>query len=594
MRGFWVAGLVLTAGFAACLEPPAVEVEPVLSTGVVSAVHPLVAAAGAEMLRQGGNAVDAAAAVQWALNVVEPSMSGLGGGNMMLLWFNDTKQIVAIDGRELAPKASTADQFLLPTGEPQPAATAQTRGYAVGVPGTLRSTELAVRTYGNLPFESTFEPAIGIAEDGFPVDSYLAGYIGGSETKLKSWPASARLFFRDVVCPPDETPLIVSANAGCVGGRALGVGDTFSNPDLAGTFRTIQQEGIGVFYGGTIGQAIVDAQAAREGRMNIEDLRNYPAKIREPLELDYAGHRIVSFPPPSAGGLTMLEMLGILEPFELGSTGHNSADTLHLMIEAMHLAYQDRYAYIGDTDVVDVPIRGLLSPAFHDERRALIDAGRANDDPSPGDPRKHDGSAGGSSPAYAADSSVHTTHYVVVDGWGNIATVTTTIESVFGTGMVVPGFGFLLNNEMTDFDFRPGGPNSVAPEKRPRSSMTPTLVLRDEQPFLALGSPGGPTITTTVMQVLLNVLEHGMSLDDAVRAPRVYSSDYPNVMWEEGVSQGVRADLTARGHQMSPTSGRIGNVQAVLLVDGSWVGVADNRAGPGGVEYVEARDVHAP
>ncbi len=591
MRPALVAALFLLSGLAGCLEPPMDEPTVTLSTGVVSAVHPLVAAAGAAMLRQGGNAVDAAAAVQWALNVVEPSMSGLGGGNMILLWLNDTKQVVAVDGRELAPAASTPDQFLLPSGEPQPFATAHTRGYAVGVPGTLRAMELAVRTYGTLPFATTFDPAIHIAEDGFPVDSYLAGYIAGSETKLKSWPASARLFFRDVVCPPEQTPLAVSANVGCTGGSALGVGDTFSNPDLANTFELIQREGLASFYGGDIGAAIVEAQAAREGRMTIDDLRTYEAKVREPLELEYKGHRVVSFPPASAGGLTMLEMLGILEPFELRSKGHNSADSLHLMIEAMHLAYQDRYAYIGDADVVDVPIRGLLSPAFHAERRALIDPARANDDPSPGDPRKHEGSNAGAAPAYAPDSSVHTTHYVVVDGWGNIATVTTTIESLFGTGMVVPGFGFLLNNEMTDFDFRPGGPNSVAPDKRPRSSMTPTLVLENAAPLFALGSPGGPTITTTVMQVLLNVLEHGMSLEEAVRAPRIYSSDYPNVSWENGVSQDVRTELTARGHQPGATGGRIGNVQAVLLVDGSWTGVADDRAGQGGVEYVEPADV---
>lgn len=591
MRVVLVAGLLFPMGFGACLDAPIGEPAPDLSTGVVSAVHPLVAAAGAEMLRQGGNAVDAAAAVQWALNVVEPSMSGLGGGNMILLWFNDTKEVVAIDGRELAPAASTPDQFLTPAGEPQPAATAQTRGYAVGVPGTLRALELAVRSYGTMPFAATFDPAIQIAEEGFPVDSYLAAYITGSETKLKSWPASAKLFFRDAVCPPDETPLVVSANAGCVGGRALQVGDSFSNPDLAETFRRIQDEGLSPFYEGEIGAAIVEAQAARDGRMTLEDLRGYKAKVREPVELDYGEHRIVSFPPPSAGGLTMLEMLGILEPFGLAGKGHNSVDTLHLMIEAMHLAYQDRYAYIGDADVVDVPIQGLQSPAFHAERRALIDPTRANDNPSPGDPRKHDGSEGGTAPAYAPDSSVHTTHYVVVDGWGNIATVTTTIESLFGTGMVVPGHGFLLNNELTDFDFRPGGPNSVAPEKRPRSSMTPTLVFEEGRPVLALGSPGGATITTTVMQVLLNVLEHGMTLEDAVRAPRIYSSDYPNVLWENGIAQEVRTGLTSRGHQMGPAASRIGNVQAVLLVDGSWNGVADDRAGQGGVVYVAASDV---
>lgn len=586
MRPGLVAILFLVPVFAGCLDAPVAGPGSAFSTGVVSAVHPLVAAAGAEMLRRGGNAVDAAAAVQWALNVVEPSMSGLGGGNMMLLWFNDTKEIVAIDGRELAPSASTPDQFVGSDGKPQPFATAHTRGYAVGVPGTLRALELAVRIYGTLPFDSTFEPAIRIADDGFAVDPYLAAYVAGSEAKLRSWPASARLFLRDAVCPPEQTPLTVSATVGCTGGRAVGVGDTFSNPDLANTFRLLQRDGVASFYGGQIGAAIVEAQAAREGRMTIDDLRNYEAKVREPLGLDYNGRRIVSFPPASAGGLTMLEMLGILEPFALGKKGHNSADTLHLMIEAMHLAYQDRYAYIGDADVIDVPIRGLLSPAFHAERRALIDPTRANDDPSPGDPRKHEGSSAGASPAHAADSSVHTTHFVVVDGWGNIATVTTTIENLFGTGMVVPGFGFLLNNEMTDFDFRPGGPNSVAPDKRPRSSMTPTFVLEEGEPILALGSPGGPTITTTVMQVLLNVLEHGMSLEDAVSAPRIYSSDFPNVLWENGITVDVRNELAARGHQPGANAGRIGNVQAALRVEGSWMGVADNRAGQGGVEYV--------
>jgi gamma-glutamyltranspeptidase / glutathione hydrolase len=287
----------------------------------------------------------------------------------------------------------------------------------------------------------------------------------------------------------------------------------------------------------------------------------------------------------------MLEMLGILEPLDLAAKGHNTADTLHLMIEAMHLAYQDRYAYIGDADFVDVPVTGLLHPAFHAERRALIDPAQANRDPQPGNPRKYEDPGASSQEAASADSSVHTTHFVVVDGWGNIATVTTTIESVFGTGMVVPGYGFLLNNEMTDFDFQPGGPNSVAPYKRPRSSMTPTIVMDTSGPIFALGSPGGPTITTTVMQVLLNVLEHGMSLEEAVKAPRIYSATYPSVRWEVGIDASVRGALAARGHQPDAVGGRIGNVQSALFVGSGWIGVADTRAGQGGVEYVPADSV---
>jgi gamma-glutamyltranspeptidase / glutathione hydrolase len=592
MRPVLPAIILVLPLFAACLDSvPEGPLAPVFGTGLVSAVHPLVAQAGADALRRGGNAVDAAAAAQWALNVVEPSMSGLGGGNMILLWLNQTQQVVAIDGRELSPAASTPDQFRSPAGGPQPIATAHTRGYAVGVPGTLHAMEFAVRTYGVRPFEASFDPAIHIAEEGFEVDRYLAGYIADSPDKIRSWPASARLVLRDAVCPPESTPLMLAGNAGCAGGRPLTVGDRFSNPDLADTFRLIQRDGIEAFYGGPIGSAIVAAQGAREGRMTIDDLREYKSIQREPIGLEYRDHRVVSFPPPSAGGLTMLEMLGILEPLDLRSKGHNSADALHLMIEAMHLAYQDRFAYIGDSDVVDVPMRGLLSPAFHDERRSLIDPLRANPDPRPGDPWKHEGQPSGDGRAFEPDSSTHTTHFVVVDGWGNIASVTTTIEAVFGTGMVVPGYGFFLNNELTDFDFTPGGPNQVGPHKRPRSSMTPTIVFQGDRPMFALGSPGGATITTTVLQVLLNVLEFKMALPDAVAAPRIFSATYPDVTWESGLDDEVRTELGSRGHRFVDDPGRIGNVQAALWVDGSWQGVADNRAGQGGVEYVSADSV---
>ncbi|MBI2076920.1 MAG: gamma-glutamyltransferase [Euryarchaeota archaeon] len=587
-----VAVLAALLLFAGCFEVRDRDaLAPTFGTGVVSTVHPLVSAAGAAMLRQGGNAVDAAAAVQWALNVVEPSMSGLGGGSLILVWLNHSKQFVFYDGREKAPAASTKDQFLLPNGEPMPFAVASTRGYAVGVPGTFKAFDLAVREHGLLPVGETFAPAITLAEGGFTVDRYLAGYVAGSEEKLRSWPSSAKVFIPGSVCPQEPAP-IVTGNAMCVGGGPIKEGDKLVQPDLAKTFKTLAaSNGTSTFYSGAIAQAIVYAQSLRQGRMVASDLRGYEAKVRAPVEGTFGGLRVVSAPPPSAGGLTMLEMLNILEAAGLDARGDRTVDSLHHVIEAMHLAYQDRYAYIGDQDFVDVPMKGLLSKEFAAERRALI-SDRANPSPKPGDPWKHEGrpqpGGGVVAPTQAGD---HTTHYVVVDGWGNVAAVTTTLESLFGTGIMVPGFGFLLNNQLTDFDFRPGGPNEVAPNKRPRSSMTPTIVVDGDRPVLALGSPGGPTITTTVMQVFLDVAAYDKSAPDAVRAPRIYSSDYPNVIWEAGIGDAVREGLRAKGHTVASNPSRIGNVQAAQWQGSEWVGVADTRAGQGGVEYVAPDDV---
>lgn len=589
-----ISGLLLL-NLGGCLDPSAGQerlAEQALGTGVVSTVHPLVSQAGAEMLRRGGNAVDAAAAVQWALNVVEPSMSGLGGGSLILLWLNDSRSFVYLDGREMAPAAATPDQFLLPGGQPQPFAYASTRGYAVGVPGTLRVFSQAVEKYGRLALDDSFGPAIGIAENGFIVDEYLARYIAASEQKLKSWPASARTFFPGAVCPPDPASA-VGNQAGCVGGTALRAGDRFIQMDLAQTFRLVQDQGVDVWYTGEVAKAIVGAQSQRQGRMTLQDLEGYAVKERGMVETDYRGFRVVSASLPSAGGLTMLQMLEILEGYELASATQNSADYLHLLIETMHLAYQDRYAYQGDSDFVRVPVRGLLHPEYIRERRALIDPATANPEPRPGNPWKYeDETRGDGQQGEAIERGDHTTHFVVVDGGGNIAAVTTTLESLFGTGIMVPGYGFLLNNQMTDFDFKPGGPNQVEPKKRPRSSMTPTIVLRAGRPTLVLGSPGGPTITTTVLQVLLNVVEFGQSAPDAVKTPRIFSSDFPGVAWEPGISSEARQGLSAKGHSPSVTSARIGNVQAAQWLEGAgWVGVADNRAGQGAVVYVAPGEV---
>jgi gamma-glutamyltranspeptidase/glutathione hydrolase len=534
----------------------------------VAASHPLAAEAGAALLRAGGNAVDAAAAVQFALNVVEPQYSGIGGGGFLLLYLARTGQTVVLDGRETAPAASTPDQFLGPDGAPLPFAEAHLQGTAVGVPGTLQLVATALARFGTRPLAETLAPATALAADGFAVNRFLAADVAAHHAKLAAWPATAAIFLPD--------------------GQPLREGDPLRQPDLAHTFRLIAAGGPAVFYRGEIAQAIVDTQAQRGGRMTLADLAAYEVKERTPVVGTYRGHQVLSMPPPSSGGLTMQHLLHLLEPLELRRTGHNTAPTLHLMVEAMRLAYADRAHYLGDDDFVAVPRHGLLHPTYVATRRALLDPARANPDPQPGDPFAHE-PAGAPPPATAApaEESGHTSHFVVVDGEGNVVSFTTTIEAAWGSGLVVPGYGFLLNNELTDFSFQPAGPNAVEPGKRPRSSMTPTLVFRDGQPVLALGSPGGSTIITTVLQVLLNVLEHGIDLQAAVDAPRLYSASYPDLTWEAAIPADTLDALRALGHQPTPSPTSLGSVQAARRrPDGTWLGAADPRRA-GTVIYVE-------
>ena len=556
---------------AGLLYPPRwTAAQPTSAAGraLVAASHPLAAEAGAEMLRRGGNAADAAVAVQFALNVVEPQFSGIGGGGFLLLYLARTGQVVVLDGRETAPAAATPDQFLGPDGKPLPFGVAHVQGIAVGVPGTLLNLATAVERYGSLALADTLQPALDLASQGFPVNRFLAADIASARAKLATWPASAAIFLP--------------------GGRPLREGDLLRQPDLATTLRLIQQYGPAVLYQGEVGQAIVAAQARRGGRMTMADLAAYAVQERTPVTGTYRGYAVAAVAPPSSGGVALLEMLGMLEPFGLLTSGPNSAAALHLLIEAMHLAYADRGRYLGDPDFVQVPVVGLLDPGYVAARRGLIDPDRASPSPMPGDPWAYQGGRPAALAASPGEDGLHTTHFTVVDGDGNIAAYTTTIEAGWGTGMVVPGYGFLLNNELTDFDFVPGGPNQVEPGKRPRSSMTPTLVFRDGQPVFTLGSPGGATIITTVLQVFLNVVEHGMDLPEAIAAPRIFSASYPSLAWEEGIDPAVLDALRARGHQPAASATVIGSVQAALRgPDGTWVGAADPRR-EGSVVYVDA------
>ncbi len=559
--------------------------------GVVAVSHPAAAAAGARILAQGGNAIDAAAAVQFALNVVEPQSSGIGGGGFMLIHLAKTGETVIVDSRERAPAAARADMFA-PNGVPMAFPEASTSGLAVGVPGTVRGVDTALQRWGTLSLAATLAPAIELAEHGFRVNRFLAEDIINDGGRTQGQPETAATF----------RP----------GGVPLAEGDWLVQPDLARTLKLLASGGAEAFYRGALASAIVDAQrrtrtelgAAGMGRMSLGDLEHYQATIRQPLIGRYRGWTLAGMPPPSSGGLTTFEILGLLERFPLGDTargyGFGQPNTLHVMIEAMRLAFADRAMWIGDDDAAPVPRQGLLHPAYLASRSALIHANRRMGTPVAGDPRRWDASA--SPPPKAPVSrpqSPHTTHFSIVDRWGNVVSYTSTIEFTWGSGITVPGYGFLLNNELTDFNFVPTadaatdnpGANDVAPFKRPRSSMAPTLLFKDGKPVAAFGSPGGSTIINSVLNVTLNLIDHGMSLQQAIDAPRLSVTQAAGRVVCEGgapfmqphfdlVTQDALRKLGHIGLGEAGTDGcrdTIGSVQAVDLTDGEYHGAADPR-----------------
>lgn len=494
---------------------------------VVAASHPLAAEAGARILERGGNAVDAAAAVQFALNVVEPQFSGIGGGGFMMIHLARSNETFAIDGRERAPAAASPRMFLFSGVTPaQLFGLASTSGISVGVPGTLAAVDIALKRYGTISLAEALRPAIRLAEDGFRINRFLAANIASDGGITSLQPETAAIF------RPNGVP--------------LAEGDLLVQKDLAKTFRLIARRGAEVFYHGEIAQAIVDAQrrsrspVATEGvgRMALSDLAAYRVEMRQPIVGDYRGFQIASMSPPSSGGLTVIQMLKMLERFPIGDTtqgfGFGATRTMHAMMEAMRLAFADRAVWMGDEDFVHVPKKGLLNPAYVASRSALINLNTRMATPAAGNPLPFD-VAGIPDKVrlavipYEEEKGIHTTHFSIVDRWGNVVSFTTTIEQTWGSGITVPGYGFLLNNELTDFNFTPTfdaatgnpGANDVAPFKRPRSSMSPTILFRNGEPVAAYGSPGGSTIINSVLNMTLNLVDHGMTIQQAIDAPRL-------------------------------------------------------------------------
>ena len=541
--------------------------------GVVTTSEPVAAPIGADILRAGGNAIDAAAAVQFALNVAEPQSSGIGGGGFMMIHLAKQKTTFVIDCRESAPAAATPDMFAGVGFSVR-----STSGYAVGLPGTLLCVTTALDNWGTFELDEVLEPAIDMAENGIRVSSRLEDSILSSRLSNEIGnPAydEARKVFRP-------------------GGVSLVEGDLLVQPDLADTFRLIAAGGPDALYGGVLAQAIVDTQLATRagnpggvGRMTLADLANYKVAIREPVEGNYRGYRIVGMPPPSSGGLTSIQILKMLERFPVGDEdmgyGFGSANTLNVMIEAGRLAYADRAIWIGDDDFVEVPSTGLLSDGYAAERSALInpDSCLPNGTVVAGDPWPYDSENSKGKPNSAQqvdEEGRNTTHFSIVDRDGNIVTWTSTIESGWGTGLMVPGYGFMLNNELTDFNstpqynpdpnnFNPGA-NDVAPGKRPRSSMAPTIIFDGKKPVAAFGSPGGSTIIWSVVNMTMNLIDHEMVVQEAVDAPRIaQTSAGVNTRRELGFADDVIEELEGLGAtcQTIRSPSVIGSVQTILI-----------------------------
>ncbi|MBU8870017.1 MAG: gamma-glutamyltransferase [Gemmatimonadales bacterium] len=540
----------------------------IAENGMVSSQQTLATEAGVAVLRQGGNAIDAAVTVGFTLAVTLPRAGNLGGGGFMLIHLGRDEQsgidgkpgqTVAVDYRETAPLTAAKDMFLDETGQ---ADTRESRySYrAVGVPGTVAGLTMILQKYGTISLERALEPAIHLAENGFPVDRGLYESLIVVKKRMAASPASLEIFYPNEGMPP-------------------AIGELLIQKDLAWSLRQIAKHGAAAFYTGAIAEKLLSDMSAHQGLITARDLAGYQPVIREPVRGNYRGYEILSMPPPSSGGVHIIQMLNLLEPFPIAELGHNTAATIHLMAQSMKLAYADRAVHLGDPDFAPVPTRGMISRTYADELRALIDLKR--DTPSARI------SAGRPLPHQLPAESNQTTHFSVMDNRGNAVANTYTLNLSFGTKMTAAGTGILLNNQMDDFSAKPGAPNAygliggefnaIAPGKRMLSSMSPTLVLHKGVPYLATGSPGGSRIITTTLQVLMNVIDHGMNIASATNAVRVHHQWQPDKLRiESGLGLDTIRLLEEMGYPIE-TRDAMGGTQSVLFQNGLFFGASDPR-----------------
>ena len=555
------ATLISTPVAAQVAESPIIRyqdrIHPQLgAAGMVASQNHLASAVGAEILEAGGNAVDAAVAVGFSLAVTLPRAGNLGGGGFMIIHDAESGIDLAIDYREMAPRAATRDMYLDEKGDVD-RARATFSHLASGVPGTVAGLYKAHSEFGRLPWKRLLQPAIQQAREGVTMSYDLAQLLRRRKERMCRDEATCGYFYKP-------------------GGVPYEAGEIFKQEDLAASLERIAENGPDGFYRGKTAQLIAAEMARGGGLVDELSLAAYKPVVREPVRGTYRGYEIVTMPPPSSGGIHIIQMLNILEQFPVAELGAGSADNVHLLAEVARLAYADRSEHLGDPDFYDVPVDWLVSKAYAKELAATIDMQKA---------RKSDEVKPGVAPQ---PESPDTTHYSVMDAAGNVVAVTTTLNFSFGSGISVAGAGFLLNNEMDDFVSKPGVPNAfgllggdanaIEAGKRPLSSMTPTFVLDDGQAWFATGSPGGSRIITTVLQMVVNMIDHDMNVAEATLAPRMHHQWYPDVLQlEEGFSPDTIKLLRERGHELQDVRSTMGSLQSVAFKDGMFRGAADTR-----------------
>ena len=532
------------------------RMHPVFAANAMVATQEAIATRiGVDILQAGGNAVDAAVAIGFALAVTLPRAGNLGGGGFMLIHHAQSNTTHALDYREMAPAAATPDMFLAPDGTLDKRV-ARFSHRSAGVPGTVAGLTKALSTFGNMPLKQVMAPAIRLARDGIIVTRDLADSLRSRAKRLQRNAETARIFFK-------------------ADGSTYAVGERLVQSDLARSMQLIADHGSAVFYTGEIGARIVSDMQTHAGLIRGIDLANYAVKWRAPVFGTYRGHVIASMPPPSSGGVHLVQILNVLEGFPLGFLGHNSSDTIHLLAESMKLAYADRARHLGDSDFTPVPVQGLTSKSYAAVLRERIDQRSA---------RASTSIAAGQPGAYESNE---TTHFSIMDAAGNVVSNTYTINFSYGSGITVPGTGILMNNEMDDFSAKPGvanayglvgaQANAIEPGKRPLSSMTPTIVFRKGKPLLATGSPGGSRIITTTAQIIMNVVDHKMNIAEAVAAPRIHHQWLPDELRvESGLSADTVSALRERGHEVIEKNA-MGSANSVMRSSAGFVGTADPR-----------------
>ncbi|MBL5979504.1 gamma-glutamyltransferase [Comamonas sp. NyZ500] len=526
----------------------------IAKNGMVASEQELATQIGVDILKAGGNAVDAAVAVGFALAVALPNAGNIGGGGFMMVHDARNGKDIALDFREVAPRGASRNMYLDAAGKVIDGKSLYTH-YAVGVPGTVAGMTHALSRWGSMPLARVMAPAIALADKGYPVSVTLAKTLEQEKKNMGRWPATQSVFWRN--------------------GAPLQSGERLVQKDLAQSLRLISQQGAKAFYEGAIAQKIVAEMAPHANALSLQDLRDYKVAEREPVRGSYRGYQIVTMPPPSSGGAHLIQILNMMERWPMNQWGADSAQSVHYMTEAMKLAYADRSEYLGDPDFVKIPLKGLISKSYASELAASIkpQQARPGKDIRPGRPQPYE--------------SDQTTHYSVVDKAGNAVAVTYTLNTNFGSGIVARGTGILLNNEMDDFSAKPGvanayglvggDANAVQAGKRPLSSMTPTLVLKDGKPVLVTGSPGGARIITTVLQQIVNHIDFGMNPAEAAATPRFHHQWTPDELRvEKGFSPDTLALLRQWGHKVA-LKASMGRTQTIEIRDGLLRGASDPR-----------------